>query len=204
MLAARGIVAERSSKNPDLPTGAVEIKVSELRILSKSETPPFEIIENCPTAETTRLKYRYLDLRRPDLQRNLLLRSKAAKVTRDYFYENGFIEIETPILIRSTPEGARDFLVPSRVHKGSFYALPSPPTLQAAFHGCGPDRYIQLAVPSGTRFGSRPPTGVTQIDLEMSFVDVDDVLEIVGGSISRVFKRLRALMFPCRCQGDLR
>ncbi|NLL17305.1 MAG: hypothetical protein GX264_08965 [Clostridiales bacterium] len=138
VLAARGIVAERSSKNPDLPTGAVEIKVSELRILSKSETPPFEIIENCPTAETTRLKYRYLDLRRPDLQRNLLLRSKAAKVTRDYFYENGFIEIETPILIRSTPEGARDFLVPSRVHKGSFYALPQSPQLykQLSMESC--------------------------------------------------------------------
>ncbi|MGI6772260.1 MAG: aspartate--tRNA ligase [Acutalibacteraceae bacterium] len=198
VLAARGIVAERSSKNPDLPTGAVEIKVSELRILSKSETPPFEIIENCPTAETTRLKYRYLDLRRPDLQRNLLLRSKAAKVTRDYFYENGFIEIETPILIRSTPEGARDFLVPSRVHKGSFYALPQSPQLYKQLSMvAGFDRYIQLARAfrdEDLRADRQPE--FTQIDLEMSFVDVDDVLEIVEGYISRVFKEVAGVDVP--------
>lgn len=198
VLAARGIVAERSSKNPDLPTGAVEIKVSELRILSKSETPPFEIIENCPTAETTRLKYRYLDLRRPDLQRNLLLRSKAAKVTRDYFYENGFIEIETPILIRSTPEGARDFLVPSRVHKGSFYALPQSPQLYKQLSMvAGFDRYIQLARAfrdEDLRADRQPE--FTQIDLEMSFVDVDDVLEIVEGYISRVFKEVAGVDIP--------
>jgi aspartyl-tRNA synthetase len=198
VLAARGIVAERSSKNPDLPTGAVEIKVSELRILSKSETPPFEIIENCPTVETTRLKYRYLDLRRPDLQRNLLLRSKAAKVTRDYFYENGFIEIETPILIRSTPEGARDFLVPSRVHKGSFYALPQSPQLYKQLSMvAGFDRYIQLARAfrdEDLRADRQPE--FTQIDLEMSFVDVDDVLEIVEGYISRVFKEVAGVDVP--------
>ena len=115
VLMAKGVVRERSSKNTEIPTGEVELEVQDLRVLSASETPPFEIVENCNTSELTRLKYRYLDLRRPDLQRNILLRHKVTKVTRDYFDENGFVEIETPILIRSTPEGARDFLVPSRI-----------------------------------------------------------------------------------------
>ncbi|MBP3328614.1 MAG: Asp-tRNA(Asn)/Glu-tRNA(Gln) amidotransferase GatCAB subunit C, partial [Clostridia bacterium] len=129
VLMARGEVRERSAKNKDIPTGEIEIAVKELRVLGKSETPPFEIIENCQTAELTRLKYRYLDLRRPDLQKNIILRHKITKVTRDYFDENGFIEIETPMLIKSTPEGARDFLVPSRIHPGTFYALPQSPQL---------------------------------------------------------------------------
>ena len=120
VLMAKGIVKERSSKNPDLPTGNVEVAVTDLRILGKSETPPFEIVDDCNTSELTRLKYRYLDLRRPELQKNILLRHKLTKVTRDYFDENGFIEIETPMLIKSTPEGARDFLVPSRLHNGEF------------------------------------------------------------------------------------
>ena len=114
---------------PDIPTGEIEIEVKELRVLAKSETTPFEIQENSQTGELTRLKYRYLDLRRPDLQKNIIFRHKVAKITRDYFDENGFIEIETPMLIRSTPEGARDFLVPSRIHNGSFYALPQSPPL---------------------------------------------------------------------------
>ena len=198
VLAAKGFAAERASKNPDLPTGAVEIKVNELRILAKSETPPFEIVENSNTSEAIRMKYRYLDLRRPDLQRNILLRSKAAKVTRDYFYENGFVEIETPILIRSTPEGARDFLVPSRVHKGSFYALPQSPQLYKQLSMvAGFDRYIQLARAfrdEDLRADRQPE--FTQIDLEMSFVDVEDVLQIVEGYIARVFKEVVDIDVP--------
>lgn len=124
VLMAKGIVRERSSKNSEIPTGDIEIDVKDLRVLAKSETPPFDIVENCQTSELTRLKYRYLDLRRPDLQKNILFRHKVTKITRDYFDENGFIEIETPMLIKSTPEGARDFLVPSRIHQGTFYALP--------------------------------------------------------------------------------
>ncbi|MEE1011454.1 MAG: amino acid--tRNA ligase-related protein, partial [Acutalibacteraceae bacterium] len=129
VLMAQGVVRERSAKNTEIPTGEIEIEVKDLRILAKSETPPFEIIDDCQTAELTRLKYRYLDLRRPDLQKNILLRHKITKITRDYFDENGFVEIETPILIKSTPEGARDYLVPSRIHKGKFYALPQSPQL---------------------------------------------------------------------------
>ena len=181
VLAVVGTVKERSAKNHDIPTGDVEIAVEELRILAKSETPPFEIVENCPTAETTRLKYRYLDLRRPDLQKNILLRNKVAKITRDYFYENGFIEIETPMLMKSTPEGARDFLVPSRLHNGCFYALPQSPQIYKQLSMvAGFDRYIQIARCFRAEF--------TQIDLEMSFVDVDDVLELIEKYIHRVFK----------------
>ena len=146
VLAAVGKVRERSSKNKDIPTGDIEIEVTELRILGESETPPFEIVDDCKTAELTRLKYRYLDLRRPQLQNNLLLRHKVAKVTRDYFDDNGFIELETPMLIKSTPEGARDFLVPSRIHKGSFYALPqSPQMYKQLCMVAGFDRYMQIA-----------------------------------------------------------
>ena len=125
VLAAKGVVRERSSKNMEIPTGEIEVEVKDLRVLSKAETPPFEILDETNTNEELRLKYRYLDLRRGPLQRNIMMRSKIAKVARDYFYENGFIEIETPMMMKSTPEGARDYLVPSRVHKGKFYALPS-------------------------------------------------------------------------------
>lgn len=190
VLAAVGTVRERSAKNSDISTGEIEIEVEELRVLAKSETPPFEIVENCPTAETTRLKYRYLDLRRPDLQKNILLRNKVAKITRDYFYDNGFIEIETPMLMKSTPEGARDFLVPSRLHNGSFYALPQSPQLYKQISMvAGFDRYIQIARcfrDEDLRADRQPE--FTQIDLEMSFVDVEDVLEMIEKYIHKVFK----------------
>ncbi len=190
VLMAKGVVRERSSKNKDIPTGDIEIEVNDLRVLSKSETPPFEIVENCQTAELTRLKYRYLDLRRPDLQKNILMRHKIAKITRDYFDENGFIEIETPILIKSTPEGARDYLVPSRIHKGKFYALPQSPQLYKQLSMvAGFDRYMQIARcfrDEDLRADRQPE--FTQIDLEMSFVDMEDVLAIGEGYIQRVFK----------------
>ncbi len=190
VLMAKGIVRERSSKNKDIPTGDIEIEVNDLRIVGVSETPPFEIVENCQTSEVTRLKYRYLDLRRPDLQKNILLRHKIAKITRDYFDENGFIEIETPMLIRSTPEGARDFLVPSRIHNGSFYALPQSPQLYKQLSMvAGFDRYMQIARcfrDEDLRADRQPE--FTQIDLEMSFVDVDDVMNMGEGYIQRVFK----------------
>ena len=120
VLCAKGIVRERSAKTDKIPTGDIEIEVADLRVLSKAQTPPFEIVDNSKTAEEIRLKYRYLDLRRAPLQKNLLIRSQMAKVARDYFYENGFIKIETPMMIKSTPEGARDYLVPSRIHNGKF------------------------------------------------------------------------------------
>ncbi|MBQ3007399.1 MAG: aspartate--tRNA ligase [Clostridia bacterium] len=190
VLMAQGVVRERSAKNTEIPTGEIEIEVTDLRILAKSETPPFEIIEDCQTAELTRLKYRYLDLRRPDLQKNILLRHKITKITRDYFDENGFIEIETPILIKSTPEGARDYLVPSRIHKGKFYALPQSPQLYKQLSMvAGFDRYMQIARcfrDEDLRADRQPE--FTQIDLEMSFVDMEDVLAIGEGYMARVFK----------------
>lgn len=190
VIAAKGVVRERSSKNSEIPTGNIEVEVSELRILSKSETPPFDIVENCSTSELTRLKYRYLDLRRPDLQKNILFRHKVTKIARDYFDENGFIEIETPMLIRSTPEGARDFLVPSRLHNGSFYALPQSPQLYKQLSMvAGFDRYMQIARcfrDEDLRADRQPE--FTQIDLEMSFVDMEDVLKVGEGFIARVFK----------------
>ena len=198
VLAAVGTVRERSSKNPEIPTGEIEIEVTELRVLSKSETPPFEIAENSQTGELTRLKYRYLDLRRPDLQQNIIFRHKVAKVTRDYFDENGFIEIETPMLIRSTPEGARDFLVPSRIHNGSFYALPQSPQLYKQLSMvAGFDRYMQIARcfrDEDLRADRQPE--FTQIDLEMSFVEMEDVLEIGEGYIKRVFKDTLGIDIP--------
>ena len=198
VLAAVGKVRERSSKNKDIPTGDIEIEVTELRILGESETPPFEIVDDCKTAELTRLKYRYLDLRRPQLQNNLLLRHKVAKVTRDYFDENGFIELETPMLIKSTPEGARDFLVPSRIHKGSFYALPqSPQMYKQLCMVAGFDRYMQIARcfrDEDLRADRQPE--FTQIDLEMSFVDMEDILEIGEGYIKRVFKDVLDIDIP--------
>jgi len=196
---ASGVLKERSAKNPDLPTGDVELAVSELLLLSKSETPPFEIVENCNTSELIRLKYRYLDLRRPDLQRNILLRHRIAKITRDYFDENGFIEIETPMMIKSTPEGARDYLVPSRVHPGNFYALPqSPQMYKQLCMVAGFDRYFQLARcfrDEDLRADRQPE--FTQIDLEMSFVELDDVLDIVEGYIRRLAEVLHlSVTFP--------
>ena len=192
VLAATGTVRERDSKNPNIPTGNVEIYVSELKILGESQTPPFEIVENCKSNEELRLKYRYLDLRRPDIMKNILIRHKLTKVTRDYFDENGFIEIETPMLIKSTPEGARDYLVPSRVHKGSFYALPQSPQLYKQLSMvAGFDRYMQIARcfrDEDLRADRQPE--FTQIDLEMSFVQMEDVLAIGEGFMKRVFKEI--------------
>ena len=198
VLMAQGVVRERSSKNTEIPTGEIEIEVKELRLLAKSETPPFEIIEDCQTSELTRLKYRYLDLRRPDLQKNILLRHKITKITRDYFDDNGFIEIETPILIKSTPEGARDYLVPSRIHKGKFYALPQSPQLYKQLSMvAGFDRYMQIARcfrDEDLRADRQPE--FTQIDLEMSFVDMEDVLAIGEGYMARVFKEAMGVDIP--------
>ena len=192
VLMAKGVVRERSSKNTEIPTGEIEIEVTDLRVLNKSETPPFDIVAGCQTSELTRLKHRYLDLRRPDLQSNIILRHKIAKVTRDYFDENGFIEIETPILIRSTPEGARDYIVPSRIHKGSFYALPQSPQLYKQLSMvAGFDRYMQIARcfrDEDLRADRQPE--FTQIDLEMSFVEMDDVLAIGEGYVKRLFKEI--------------
>lgn len=190
VLMAKGFVRERSSKNTEIATGEIEIFVNDLRVLGKSETPPFEIVEDCQTSELTRLKYRYLDLRRPDLQKNILMRHRITKIARDYFDENGFIEIETPMLIKSTPEGARDFLVPSRIHKGDFYALPQSPQLYKQLSMvAGFDRYMQIARcfrDEDLRADRQPE--FTQIDLEMSFVEMEDVLSIGEGFIKRVFK----------------
>ncbi len=198
VLAATGKLRERSSKNHEIPTGDIELEVTELRVLSESETPPFEIIDECNAGEALRLKYRYLDLRRPALQRNILFRHRAAKVTRDYFDEKGFVEIETPILIRSTPEGARDFLVPSRIHKGSFYALPQSPQLYKQLSMvAGFDRYMQIARcfrDEDLRADRQPE--FTQVDLEMSFVDMEDVLSLVEGYIARLFRELLGLEVP--------
>ena len=192
VLAATGVVRERDSKNPNIPTGNVEIYVNELKVLGESQTPPFEIVENCKSNEELRLKYRYLDLRRPDLMKNILIRHKLTKVTRDYFDENGFIEIETPMLIKSTPEGARDYLVPSRVHKGTFYALPQSPQLYKQLSMvAGFDRYMQIARcfrDEDLRADRQPE--FTQIDLEMSFVQMEDVLAIGEGFMKRVFKEI--------------
>lgn len=190
VLAAKGIVRERSSKNSEIPTGDIEIEVTDLRVLSKAHTPPFEIVDETGTNEELRLKFRYLDLRRKPLQDNIIMRSKIAKVARDYFYENDFVEIETPMMIKSTPEGARDYLVPSRIHQGKFYALPqSPQIYKQLLMLSGFDRYIQLARcfrDEDLRADRQPE--FTQIDMELSFVDVDDILEINEGLFKRLFK----------------
>ncbi|MDD7429847.1 MAG: aspartate--tRNA ligase [Oscillospiraceae bacterium] len=192
VLLAKGEVRERESINDKIATGHFEIFVDDLRILAKAQTPPFEIVDNTNTNEELRLKYRYLDLRRRPLTENIIRRSKIAKVARDYFYENGFIEIETPMLIKSTPEGARDYLVPSRVHPGSFYALPqSPQMYKQLLMVAGFERYIQIARcfrDEDLRADRQPE--FTQIDLEMSFVDVDDILEMAEGFVKRLFKEV--------------
>ena len=181
--------------NTSMATGEIEIRAKELRILSESETPPFPIEENSKTKEDLRLKYRYLDLRRPDLQRNLMMRSKAAKVIRNFLDEEGFLEIETPILGKSTPEGARDYLVPSRVHPGNFYGLPQSPQLFKQLLMCsGYDRYFQIAKcfrDEDLRADRQPE--FTQIDMELSFVDVDDVIDINERLLARLFKEIIGL-----------
>lgn len=190
VLAVSGTVRERSSKNPDIPTGDIEIYAETLSVLGESETPPFDITDDCKANEELRLKYRYLDLRRPVLQNNIMFRAKTAKAVRDYLCENGFIEIETPMLIKSTPEGARDYLVPSRVHKGSFYALPQSPQLYKQLSMvAGFDKYFQLARcfrDEDLRADRQPE--FTQIDIEMSFVDTEDVLAVGEGLVKHIFK----------------
>ncbi len=200
VITASGTVRGRGEGaiNKNLPTGEIEVLADTLKVLGKAETPPFEIVENSNCNEELRLKHRYLDLRRPDLQKNILFRHKVTKVTRDYFDENGFIEIETPMLIRSTPEGARDYLVPSRIHKGGFYALPQSPQLYKQLSMvAGFDRYMQIARcfrDEDLRADRQPE--FTQIDLEMSFVDVEDVLKIGEGYIQRVFKETLGVDIP--------
>jgi len=200
VITASGTVRSRGEGaiNKNLPTGEIEVLADTLKVLGKAETPPFEIVENSNCNEELRLKHRYLDLRRPDLQKNILFRHKVTKVTRDYFDENGFIEIETPMLIRSTPEGARDYLVPSRIHKGGFYALPQSPQLYKQLSMvAGFDRYMQIARcfrDEDLRADRQPE--FTQIDLEMSFVDVEDVLKIGEGFIQRVFKETLGVDIP--------
>lgn len=195
---AKGEVRPRESVNDKIPTGHVEIFVDDLRILAKAQTPPFEIVDNTNTNEELRLKYRYLDLRRKPLQDNIIMRSKIAKTARDYFYENGFIEIETPMMIKSTPEGARDYLVPSRVHQGKFYALPqSPQIYKQLLMVSGFDRYIQLARcfrDEDLRADRQPE--FTQIDLEMSFVDVEDIMEMGEGFVKRLFNDVLNVEIP--------
>ena len=193
VVAVTGRVEARSGAvNTNLATGASEIRANSMRILSESETPPFPIEENSKTKEELRLKYRFLDLRRPDIQKNLMIRSQVATLTRAFLASEGFLEIETPTLIKSTPEGARDYLVPSRVHPGSFYALPQSPQLFKQLLMCsGYDRYFQLARcyrDEDLRADRQPE--FTQIDMELSFVDVDDVLDVNERLLKKLFKEI--------------
>lgn len=193
VVAIVGRVEKRSGAvNQNLATGEIEIIPEQLRILSESETPPFPIEENSKTKEEVRLKYRYLDLRRPDLQRNMMMRSQVATLTRQFLAEEGFLEIETPVLIGSTPEGARDYLVPSRIHQGHFYALPQSPQLFKQLLMCsGYDRYFQIARcfrDEDLRADRQPE--FTQIDMELSFVDVDDVIDVNERLLARIFKEV--------------
>ena len=192
VIMAQGAVRRRESVNKDIPTGEIEIYASDFRVLSKSLTPPFEITDQTNVKEELRLKYRYLDLRRAQMQKYLLTRHKIAKVARDYYSENGFLESETPTLIKSTPEGARDYLVPSRIHEGKFYALPqSPQTYKQLLMLSGVDRYMQIARcyrDEDLRADRQPE--FTQIDLEMSFVDQDDIISVNEGFLKRLFKEI--------------
>lgn len=190
VVAATGVVAERESKNKDIPTGDIEVIVTDFRIVSKAKTPPFEIEKSEKVGDETTLKYRYLNLRNEKLTKNILMRHKIAKIAREYFYDNDFIEIETPMMIKSTPEGARDYVVPSRIHNGKFYALPQSPQIYKQLTMiAGFDRYIQLARcfrDEDLRADRQPE--FTQIDLEMSFVDCDDIMDMAEGFISRLMK----------------
>lgn len=190
VLMAKGMVRPRESVNEKLKTGKIEVAVTDLRILSKAETTPFEVTNSDKVNDELKLKYRYLDLRNPKLQKNIITRHKIAQITREYFYDNGFLEIETPMMMKSTPEGARDYLVPSRVHEGKFYALPqSPQIYKQLLMISGFDRYIQLARcfrDEDLRADRQPE--FTQIDLEMSFMDVDEILELTEGFIKKLMK----------------
>ncbi|MBQ5890406.1 MAG: aspartate--tRNA ligase [Clostridia bacterium] len=198
VLIATGEIRERSSINKEIPTGEIEIVPTELKVLSVSETTPFEILENTNVKEELRLKYRYLDLRRPPVQNAIMFRHKVVKCARDYYDENGFVEIETPIMVKSTPEGARDYLVPSRVHHGKFFALPQSPQLyKQLLMLSGFDRYMQVARcfrDEDLRADRQPE--FTQIDLEMSFVNEDDVMTMNEGFIKYVFKKTLDIDIP--------
>ena len=195
VIGIKGRVAERESKNPELPTGDIEVFADDLIIYSKAETPPIYIKDDDNVDDNLRLKYRYLDLRKKKMQDNLSFRHSLTKLARDYFSEQGFTEVETPMLIKSTPEGARDYLVPSRVNQGHFYALPqSPQTYKQLLMVGGTDRYMQIVKcfrDEDLRADRQPE--FTQIDLEMSFVDVDDVIEVQEGFLKRVFKELKGI-----------
>ena len=186
------VVAREGGINKNIPTGAIEVVATQLRVLSEAQTPPFPIEEDIKTKEELRLKYRYLDLRRPDLQRNLIMRSRIATLTRQFLADEGFLEIETPMLNKSTPEGARDYLVPSRVHPGCFYALPQSPQLFKQLLMCsGYDRYFQLARcfrDEDLRADRQPE--FTQIDMELSFVDEDDVMDVNERLLQKLFKEI--------------
>lgn len=196
------VEARSGGINKDLLTGDIEIRANDIRILSEAETPPFPIEEDSKTKEELRLKYRYLDLRRPDLQRNLILRSKVANITRQFLLDEGFLEVETPMLTKSTPEGARDYLVPSRVHPGNFYALPQSPQLFKQLLMCaGYDRYFQIAKcfrDEDLRADRQPE--FTQIDMELSFVDVDDVLDVNERLLHKMFKDSIGIDIPLPIQ----
>ncbi len=199
VVAATGeVIARSGAVNKNLKTGTIEIKVTELRILSEAQTPPFPVEDGINTKDEIRLKYRYLDLRRPELQRNIMLRSKTAMVIRNFLTEEGFLEIETPILGKSTPEGARDYLVPSRIHPGSFYGLPQSPQLFKQLLMCsGYDRYFQIAKcfrDEDLRADRQPE--FTQIDMELSFVDMDDVMDVNERLLARVFKEVLGVDVP--------
>ena len=203
VIAVTGVVEKRSGAvNPNLKTGEMEVRANSLRILSEAETPPFPVEENSKTREEVRLKYRYLDLRRPDLQRNLMMRSQIATLTRQFMAGEGFLEIETPTLVKSTPEGARDYLVPSRVHPGNFYALPQSPQLFKQLLMCsGYDRYIQLARcyrDEDLRADRQPE--FTQIDMELSFVDEDDVMDVNERLLAYLFKEVLDVEVPLPIQ----
>ena len=193
VIAVTGTVEKRGGAvNENLATGEIELRVKSLRVLAEADVPPFPIEENSKTKDEIRLKYRYLDLRRPDLQRNIMMKSKVAQLTRQFFTEEGFLEIETPMLGKSTPEGARDYLVPSRVHPGSFYGLPQSPQLYKQLLMCsGYDRYIQIARcfrDEDLRADRQPE--FTQIDMELSFVDVDDVIDVNERFLAYLFKEV--------------
>ena len=199
VVAVTGVVQKRSAAvNESLKTGDIEVIANDIRILSEAETPPFPIEENCQTKEELRLKYRYLDLRRPDLQRNIMMKSKVSMLLRNFMEKEGFLEIETPILMKSTPEGARDYLVPSRVHPGSFYALPQSPQLYKQLLMCsGYDRYFQIAScfrDEDLRADRQPE--FTQADMELSFVDVDDVIDVNERLLAYVFKEAIGVDVP--------
>ncbi|TAE24296.1 MAG: aspartate--tRNA ligase [Candidatus Kapaibacterium sp.] len=198
VIAIQGTVRLRESPNPNMPTGLIEVLASDIQIINRAELPPFEIVEGSQAGEDLRLSYRYLDLRRADLQRNFIIRNKLYKVTHEYFAEQDFLEVETPILTKSTPEGARDFLVPSRLHKGKFYALPQSPQLfKQLLMVSGFDRYMQIVKcfrDEDLRADRQPE--FTQIDVEMSFIQQEDVLNLIEGYIARLWKEVINVEVP--------